>query len=154
MFGMSKIKTTVDAFTGDTYHLMSGNKIKGKPHTALVELNAQKYIPKGEEATYQLFVHYSWTDWMFIDTGLSLMFLVDGERMDLHGMGSSDERHTVNGGVQETAFYMVTEDELAALAGAKSVRMRLMGSEYDIERDFDAINLLNLKDFIAKYVND
>jgi len=90
---------------------------------------------------------------MFIDTGLSLMFLIDGERMDLHGMGSGDERHTVNGGVQETAFYMVTEDELAALAHAKSVRMRLMGSKYDIERDFDAINFLNLKDFITKHVN-
>ncbi len=133
---------------------MSGNKVKGKAYTALIEVNAQKYIPKGEDASYQLFIYYNWTDWIFIDPGLSLMFLVDGERMDLHGDGSHDERHSVKNGVTETAFYMVSESELRSLANAKSVRMRLMGSEYDIDRDFEAINILNLKDFVTKYVDE
>ena len=147
------VHSSVDEFTGAAYDLMDNNVLGGGGFAdARVELNPQRFTPKGGSPTYQVFVQYEWSSWMFIEDGPSLVFLIDGERVEVRGPGSRGDRDVWEGGkVRETAMYQVSFALLERLAEGSEVKVRVVGSEFNMDREFTATNFERFRDFVTRY---
>lgn len=158
-----KVETIHDDFDGYTINRTQGNEIKGKGSTAFeiatgvgsaVELNAQRFQLKGGIVSYSLIVKFTGTDWLFIKNGEALILLIDGERIGFQGEGSLNHRNVGRGWIEEQAWFDISLDDLLKIANAKEVRLKIIGSQYYIERTFVEFNFKNFKDFITKYCKD
>lgn len=148
-----KLETTTDEFTGHTYHMMDGNKLGCQDILGRIDLDAQQFVAKEGESSFQLFVHYSGTSWMFIrDDVPSLLFLIDGKPAELTPANGVKRDTRGAGGVYESAMYEVEPDLLIALAGAKMVKIRVRGEKYPLERCFSEDNFTRFKEFVALHV--
>lgn len=149
-----KLETTTDEFTGHTYHAMDGNRLGCKDILGQVDLDAQKFVPKGgDDETFQLFVHYRSGDWLFIKERVpSLLLLIDGKTTELTPENEVRRNSGSGGWVTESAMYEVEPELLIALAGAKEVKVRIRGDKYPLERCFSEDNFAHFKDFVAQFV--
>jgi hypothetical protein len=92
------------------------------------------------EFPYALVVHTQTPDWIFIESGSSLLLKLDGsEMMQLAGNGSSNARRVSTGAnVLEAAYYALTPDMLRKIASAKSVEFRIIGDKQTITGTWSA----------------
>jgi hypothetical protein len=145
------VKSSTDEFTGNTYHLMTGNRLGcSKAYEAQVDFNVQKFVPKEGEPSFQVFIKYQWSTWMFIEDDEPALLLIDGvsERIDPAGDGRHD---SAGRGVLETQMYRIEPELLIRLSQAKEIKIRVPGSKWNMDRCFDADNFQRLKDFVAQH---
>lgn len=119
---------------------------------ATISIDPMRFTSKTGNIIYSIKVHYGSKSWIFIESGESLIFLIDSERVSLTGEGSLRNRDVVYAGViHETAYYDVDRSFLEKIANAKTVKMKLIGSRYYTERPFKPENQNNFKKFLAQY---
>lgn len=94
-------------------------------------------------------------DWLFIGEGNSLTLLVDGEKIELVTFGSVNQE-TVSVGkdvyCKEKAHYLVEKELILKMANAKSIDLKITGSNVFVERKFNKSNFSNFKRFIKDYI--
>lgn len=151
----AKVKTIQDEFDGYTIHRMQNNTLAGgglMDAETKVNLSPQKFIGSEGSISYSLIVDYYAESWLFIESGESLVLLVDGERMGFSGDGSSGFREVLYGAsINEKAWYDITRDELERISTAKEVKVKVTGQNYFVERHFATRNLTNIQNFLAEY---
>ena len=147
------VETIEDKFDGHVIDRMGLNSIVGTP----LSLNAQRYADKKGTVQYSLIVSYVQREqWLFIEPGETLVFLVDGERLGLVTRnGSRDHREVkaIMGTVLDTerAWYDITLEDLRRVANAGEVLLKLQGRARWIEARLTPGNLANLKRFLEEY---
>ena len=80
------VKTETDEFSGNTRHFMQWNYVPGD-RGGTVYLNAQIIINEDKVRNIYLNILYAANDWLFIEEGNSLMFLINGEKLLLSTSG-------------------------------------------------------------------
>lgn len=155
------VNTYHDKFDGYTKNTMQLNWVSYELYGAMIELNAQRLVPKVGRASYQLIVVYYDSgydrggEWLFIKAGESLILLVDGERIGLRTSENLIKREVGYGGsITETAFYLVPVEVLLKLANAKRVEVKIVGRHYFVTRHFRGGNIANFRRFCKNYVAD
>ena len=147
-----------DEFDGYVIDRMHGNYIPGGgaiPTNSLL-FNAQRFINKEGDKHYHFYVQYHDIEWLFINEGEKLVLLVDGERVGFTGKGSFSHREVLQGyastAVKETALFGTTPEALVKIANAKSVKIKLIGTTRDIQRELSQEHITNFKKFVDEYV--
>lgn len=121
--------------------------------TSSIFLNASCFL-KDNNVNYSLIIHYHNSDWIFIEQGESLVFLVDGERIGLETAGSLDNR-TVNGDgtITEVARYSINKEDFEKIVNASSIEFKLSGSNFFVTERVNKKCQRNLSFFYNTYVN-
>ena len=150
---MCLIQTRYDEFEGYTISRMINNSLGGSDwnmNPERVELNIQKLVSKQGHVSYSLIIEcvsqLENGSWIFITSGESLAFLIDGKRVGLTGNGSGNDRDLFHSGtIMERAEYPVSREMIRTISNAKEVKVRLIGSKGFIERYFVQANFNNFK---------
>lgn len=151
------VTDTVDEFTQGRRSQMDNNVLAGGGlGGARVELNFGRVdVAESDTTVYTALAEYEWSGWMFIESGGSLTFLVDGEPVSVSTETALTRRDVLRGGdVRERAIYTVPVALIRRLAAASEVKVRLQGSRYNMDREFDDSNFTRLRGFISTHVDD
>jgi len=154
MMAHYKIGVYRDKFDKQTTIRMKRNVISagGLLGTTFVELNAQRDQADNSMPSYSLYIRYNADDWLFIQSGESLVLLVDGIRLGLSGEGSSRYRQVGSlSRVSESAWYAITRGDLERIANASEVHLKLQGDPYFLEQKLSNKSIANLKRFMSEY---
>jgi hypothetical protein len=145
-----KMTTTNHATEGYTVDTMTGNQLGGEEGYAL---NAARYSAKDGAVKYALGVRYHGEQWMFIEPGVSLILLIDGQRLGLKGQGSLRDRKSFDDGhVRETAKYPVSPELLKKMAAADNVEIHIIGRNFVAKVFFTSRNFENFRGFVDTYL--
>jgi hypothetical protein len=111
-------------------------------------------MTRGGHRSYLLSVQYNDArDWMFIESGESLVLLVDGKRLALQGSGSEGARRVWDDAtLSEFASYAVDPETLVRIAWGTTVEYKLVGSKSDESGTVPDLTLANLRSWIGKDV--
>jgi hypothetical protein len=92
--------------------------------------------------------------WQFISPGKSLILLVDNQPVELMTIsGSRNSRKVLSAkSIREEALYQIRPEVLKKIVSAKSVSLRLYGSEGYIERRLSKNHLLNYRAYFERFV--
>ena len=131
---------------------MHGNRLSGG--LEFVALNTQRFEKRGH-ISYSLFIEYQGLNYINIDSGESLVIIIDGQHNVLEGKGSASHRYMILPTlVYEAAYYHDVEPEfIRKLAYAKMVEIEVHGSTYVLNRQFEEKNISRIKYFYDHYVN-
>lgn len=150
-----------DEFDGYIIDRMQGNKIYNAltllPYT--IEVNAGRTIYKNGEKKYYLQLDYLGKDWIFIQPGESTILLIDGERFGL-ACETTDIKRDVRTTsynkpyCSEQAYYKVTSELLKKISTAKEIKIKVVGQNDIILKDFEPDNINNLRAFYLQYVKE
>jgi hypothetical protein len=144
-----QVATVRDDFAGTEVRRMEANLLDAPSGGRdWVALNAEVARDGRDSTRYALVVEYrADDDWLGIRPGESLLLLVDSQRVALASAGlAARERQAV--GVREMARYPVPGDLLQRIAGAKEVRVRVLGRRYYLDRAFGPANFRRLREFL------
>ncbi|WP_169628195.1 hypothetical protein [Ferrimonas futtsuensis] len=104
-------------------------------------------------------IHFE--DWVFINSGESLVLMVDGERMPfISPSGSLHQRGILKGlagavagtRIREEAHYPLKTDQIERLANAKSIELKVYGSKGTFERSFGTEHIEAIKAYYEKFI--
>lgn len=146
------VKTTYDEFQKTTTNQMVGNILPGHgPGLPVLALNVHRCQSK-EGVTYRLALYYVYDRWLFIRSGESLVFLIDGQRIGLTGPGSLNQRsfHGL-GQLSELALYPISLENLKRIANGKEVKVRIIGQSTFLDKKISEKNLQNFRKFVSEY---
>lgn len=131
---------------------MNGNRLAGG--ISYVELNAQRFEKDGI-ISYSLLVRYAGPIFINIESGKSLVLIIDGLSKEIGGTGSNGHRNILSlGVVEEIAYYHNLEPDLMKqIAYAKKVDVEIHGSAGSLKRYFNTNNFLKFQAFCELYVN-
>ena len=152
------VTTNFDPITGQRTDLMSENMLETpqNPPREVIWLNAARVYSGPWNRNPKLYLQVDYmaraeTGYLEIPVGTTLMLTVDGQEMNFTGNGSFNKRKSKRKGfVNETALYEVTQTQLASIAHAKQVKVRVKGQKGIVERDFAADNFKRFQDFLAR----
>lgn len=150
-----EVSSRSDEFEGYTITKMKNNNLVGSGGIdGNISLNASKFEKDGQ-ALYSLIVVYRNTSsaWLFIESGESLILLIDGQKHTLISKtGSLENRDVANLGfavmLMESAIYQDAEDVIREIGNATNVKVKVKGNTY-AERNLSTQNIQNFKDFIS-----
>ena len=145
--------TETDEFTGIEFALQKSN-IAEEGLSYHTELNLEKAISPEGLILYVMRVVIYQTEWFFIESGESLLFLADGETITLSGKGSIGQREIVSSlkQISESASYIITPEQIEKLATAKETMVRLDGSKGRKEFKLKPKNTERFLDFYNRFV--
>ncbi len=151
------VKTFRDDFEGLTVHRMRGNVLDDPGRGGeWIELNAELRRVRGSDAP-QLGMALLYRDshrWLHVPAGETLLILADGERIALRGQGSSRSRRKAHlRGVEERAVYGISAEHVRRIAGADTVRVRILGRREYVERSFGEANRQRIREFVATHLD-
>lgn len=141
-----------DEETNAHFVRMHGNRLTGG--LEFVALNTQRFEKRGH-ISYSLFIEYQGLSYINIDSGESLVIIIDGQRNGFEGKGSESHRYMVLPTlVHEVAYYHDVEpDFIRKLAHAKKIEIEVHGSTYVLNRHFEEKNISRMKYFYDHYVD-
>jgi len=150
----------VDEFDGFIVDRMQGNKIYNalslSPYT--IEMNAGRTIYKNGEKKYYLQLDYSGSDWFFIQAGESTILLIDSERFGLTCETEEIKREVKTSYnkpyCSEQAYYKIEPELLKKISAAKEIKIKVIGQNNLILKDFEPDNINNLRAFYLQYVKE
>ena len=145
--------TTIDKFDGYIINKTQKNILSAKMFEDMVCLDIQRF-QKDDLVEYDLILKYGPTsNWLFIESGESLVLLVDGKRIGFTGDGSSQHRNVLSGGsIIEKAYYNITPEQILEISNASEVSVKIIGSQYYAERKFLKSTFNNFKQFYEEFV--
>lgn len=110
------------------------------------------WVSKGSEQRLDLIGTLSGDDWFFVPQGENLILLVDSAKVTFSGDGSAGSRNvksdTGYGIVSESAGWTISWDMARALAGAKSVKLRVAGTKMTTDWELSQKD----RDLIGRFV--
>jgi hypothetical protein len=121
-----------------------------------VWLNASRVFKDSYDFSYYLEVTYATTtDLGFLDIGLgpTLVVVADGKEMQFTGSGSVNLHKQQGALLNETALYRVEGKDLIAIGNARQVKVRIIGRQRIVEREFSTLNLARFKKFADEFVS-
>ena len=98
---------------------------------------------------YYIFLEYTPPADFTLQSGESMILLVDGQRYGLVS-GPLTAGHTARRGFN-SVFYRVYPEALVEIANAKEVKLRLKGTSSTIEREMSHSSQRNFKEFLLRY---
>jgi hypothetical protein len=151
---------TQDKFTGDindiiefSFHVDKKFELDPVERTASGSV-FRSFVKGNPVPQYDLIIIYDAKDWIFISDGETLIFLLDGsKKIILSGSGSASSRDVEDGGIQETAGYLITRDQLAQIAGSKKAEFKLIGTKGDETGSLSQTKCKNIGKFLALFPN-
>ena len=152
------VSTTFDPISGQRTDLMSENMLETSqnPPREVIWLNAARVYRDAWNRRPELYLELDYmaraeTGYLEIPVGTTLMLTVDGQEMNFTGNGSFNKRKSKQKGfVNETALYRVVQTQLAKIANAKQVKVRVKGNNGIVERDFRPENFQRFQEFLAR----
>jgi hypothetical protein len=138
-FLAQEIKWTQDKFDGSTMATLTCDnpKLEGGSYMSSRYLIMRLVATSGENPLYAIKLIVSRPDWMFIQSGESLILKVDDRFINLSGPGSDGHREIVSGHlIIETAVYPLTPRQVKILGGAIAIEFRLLGDRESITGRF------------------
>lgn len=139
-----------DDFKGDTIYFTERlqPKLEGGAFFSMryvyVNLLAFKPLPSPQ---YAIQFDAELQDWIFINSGESLVLKADDETITLQGLGSANHREVSSLGVEEVAMYAFPLETLRKLAAAKTIQFRLYGSRGQLTGTFTEKMMADLRHF-------
>lgn len=152
----SQVKSEYDKFDNYKKFTLIGNFLKQEDSynsTTALGFGARCLV-KDSMIRRCIILTYRSSNWLFIESGESLVMLIDGKRLGLTGDGSSNHREVLTGGkIEEMAYYYVVDSVFEMLAKAEKIEIKLIGSSsYDSRFYFGDNNKLAIQNFYNKYV--
>ena len=151
------VVTHYDRFTGFRTDIIPDNLLEVTGDVReVVWLNASRVFKDQQDFDYYLEVHYearAETGLINIAPGTSLVLVADSKEIKLKGSGSLNTHKSRGELVSEDALYNVSADELRAIANAQKVKVKIIGRNGLVERDFTPINFQKFKKFVTNYVD-
>ena len=152
------VSTTFDPISGQRTDLMSENMLETpqNPPREVIWLNAARVYRDAWNRRPELYLELDYmaraeTGYLEIPVGTTLMLTVDGQEMNFTGNGSFNKRKSKQKGfVNETALYRVVQTQLAKIANAKQVKVRVKGNNGIVERDFRPENFQRFQEFLTR----
>lgn len=130
---------------------MINNTLKGN---GKVDADIQKFILKDGSVQFAIRISFYSSKWLFIEEGNSLRILIDGEHLELMTNHSLINRSVISGGyLKESAVYFITIEDLNKISNGKDVKVKIVGSNRNLIREFFPLNLQRYKSFILSYGN-
>jgi hypothetical protein len=113
-------------------------------------------LKAGATPFYSLSIDYNAKDWIFISSGQSLTFLLDGANfVRLSGTGSASDRkvstYLTGAGIDETATYQITRAQLQQIASASKVELKLTGDHGAEEGSMKPVFVERIGKFLALF---
>ena len=145
---------TVDEFTGTTRETMTtapfGGEMKGGARVFLTLIH--ETARDGKQST-QLCANYKgFGQWLFIEPGASLILLIDGRTEELRSNEGSERFREVEGpNVRERAYYPFSVDLCRRIGQAQTVKLRLIGRSYTVDKTFTAATQNTFTEFADKF---
>lgn len=131
--------------SNSSYYLDSGNHSDSK-----INLTAE-LADVSSPTLYYLTVTYTGNRWLYIKPGRSLSLSIGSKKVEFEGAGSAHNRTEVKGtGMQEIAYYPITEEQLADIRNGRYFWLSLIGENFRIERYLNAWDMVDLVDFCCK----
>lgn len=132
---------------------MSRNIVGGyRPEFGNLTLNAERTV-EGSTDRYELFARWTGDARVDVQAGESLVILADSQEIKLKVLESGiyrdfqcERRCTYD----DRAYYPATAAQVEAIANAKQVTVRLIGSKQTIERGFNEQNFERFREFVQK----
>ena len=150
----AKPTRAVDEFTGTVRETMTTAPFGGEMNDgARVFLTLIHETPRDGKKNTQLCANYKgFGQWLFIEPGASLLFLIDGKTEELGSAEGSARFREVDGpNVRERAYYPISLELCRRVAQAQSVKLRLVGRSYSVDKTFAAITKKTFFDFAEKF---
>lgn len=134
---------------------MSRNIIGGhRPAFGNMVLNVEKTI-EGKSQRYDLFARWTGDARVDVSPGESLVVEADGQEFKFRVLESGiyrDFQCEPRCIYDDRAYYSATAAQVRAIANAKHVTVRLVGSKRTVEREFNALNFERFQEFVAKNI--
>ena len=146
------VKTETDEFSGNTRHFMQWNYVPGD-RGGTVYLNAQIIINEDKVRNIYLNILYAANDWLFIEEGNSLMFLINGEKLLLSTSGDIQRKVIGGYGINEVAWYKISLEDFKKLIFAEEVKFKLSGKHVYLTRLLTPMNKKRFAEFYNQYLN-
>lgn len=115
-------------------------------------LNVERTVD-GSTDRYELFARWSGDARVDVLAGESLVIVADGQEFKFKVLESGiyrdfqcERRCTYD----DRAYYPATAAQVQAIANAKQVTVRLIGSKQTVERDFNELNFERFREFVQK----
>lgn len=152
------VTTSYDPITGERTDLMSENVLETPqtPPREVVWLNADHIYKDAWNRGGKTYLEVNYmakteTGYLEIPIGTTLLLNVDGQELNFSGNGSFNKRKPWKKGfVRETALYEVSRTQLAKIANAKQIKVKIKGNNGIVERDFAPDNFKRFQDFLAR----
>lgn len=132
---------------------MSRNVIGGiRAAPGNLTLNVERTI-EGSVDRYELFARWTGEARVDVQSGESLVITADHQEFKFKVLESGiyrDFQCEPRCIYDDRAYYPATADQIRAIANAKRVTVRLVGSKQTVERDFNESNFERFRGFLAK----
>ena len=139
----------------ERYSALNAGHLDGQQFLSLQFLTLDMFTDViGEKHTLWIAAILEGDRWQFISPGKSLVLLVDGKAIELQTINGSLHSRRVLGprSIREEALYQITPEVLRKMASAKTVTLRLYGSEGYIERGLSNTHLMNYRAYFERFV--
>lgn len=138
-----KINSSIDEFTGKKQISLTKNELKDSRFS----FNSYEVINKEDTICY-VQIEYIGSDWVFIETGNSLILLIDGNNETLNTVWR-EETEIFSGFVYESQQYVVKKDLFEKISKAKEIKVRIIG-KYFYDTKFTENTFSGIKMFLSK----
>jgi hypothetical protein len=139
--------------TGRRTDVIGDNLIAGpEPSREMIWLNAYRDFLNRNEYRYYLELIYGANEqvgYLDIGPGRTLTIIADGHEMNFSSLGSLDKEKDEHA-VFERVRYDASGDDIARIANAKNVTLRVKGENGIVIRQFDADNIERFKRFLEQ----
>ncbi len=119
-----------------------------------LQINPQIWS-KEEENVFSIQLKLTASDWIHINSGKNLQFFIDGNKFEIFGSGSENNRKRISRRtVKETAWYLVDKEMLYNLAFAEVVKIKVLGDKEFIQATFSNENKLVFSEFYKNHIDE
>jgi len=132
---------------------MSRNVVGGEqPTVGSLTLNVERTV-EGTTDRYELFMRWTGAARVDVQPGESLVIRADSQEFKFRVLESGiyrDFRCDRGCTYDDRAYYPATAAQVQAIADARRVTVRLVGSKQTMEREFNEVNFERFREFVAK----
>ena len=119
-----------------------------------LQINPQIWS-KDEENVFSIQLKLTASDWININSGKNLQFFIDGNKFEIFGSGSENNRKRISRRtVKETAWYLVDKEMLYNLAFSEVVKIKVLGDKEFIQATFSNENKLVFSEFYKNHIDE
>lgn len=143
-----------DEFDKYTWTRYENNFIEENYPGLTLQINPQIWS-RDEENVYSIQVELLASDWIYVNAGKNMIFSIDGNKYELSGPGSSENRKRIDrGSIREIAWYPLDKELLYSLAFSKVVKIKILGDKEFIQAQFNNNNQTTFSEFYKNHVDD
>jgi hypothetical protein len=147
----------MDEYRGERFDTTTDSPLESSSMPgAQVWLNASRVSQKYGVVLFYLDVHVECpSTWLAIEPGQSLVLVIDNDEIRFDGGGSSQMRKTdkKSGKFIESALYLSNASDIRKIAGAKEVKVKVIGKSGVLQSTFGPSNFSVYKKFVADFLD-